>query len=205
MGFGLIFLGYIFTVFDMGFIVNEALSVFVCKILCACGYAVLICGLCKYSKYSAGAKRSLFAFAALAALQTGDAVIQGLWHFGALDASVMANIRVYLFPAVAALYAVSHILLFLAIRRTASETECPKVFKKAVRSVALTGAFCVINIAAALPLDLGDAVSIIRYALFLIVTAVNAVTLYSAYMWICLDTDLERERIEMAKWNKKIK
>lgn len=203
MGFGLIFLGYIFTVFDMGFIVNEALSVFVCKILCVGGYAVLICGLSKYSKYSAGAKRSLFAFIALAALQAGDGVIQGLWHFGAIGSQIMANIRVFMFPAIAALYAVSHILLYLAIRQTASETECPKVFKKAVSSVALTGAFCVINMATALPFDLGDPVNIIRYVLFIVVTAVNAVTLYSAYMWICLDTDLEKERIEMAKWKKK--
>ncbi len=188
----------------MGFIVNEALSVFVCKILCVCGYAVLICGLCKYSKYSAGAKRSLFAFIALAVFQAGDGVVQGLWHFGAIDSRIMADIRVFLFPATAVLYALSHILL-LAIRRTAIETECPKVLKKAVQSVALTGAFCVINLAASLPLDLGDPVSVIRYVLFLVVTAVNAVTLYSAYMWICLDTDLEKERIEMAKWNKKIK
>ena len=67
MGFGLIFIGYIFTVFDMGFIVNEALSVFVCKILCVCGYAVLMIGLGKYARYSSDAKRSLAAFAVLTA------------------------------------------------------------------------------------------------------------------------------------------
>ena len=202
MGFGLIFIGYIFTVFDMDFIVNEALSVFVCKILCVCGYAVLMIGLGKYARYSSDAKRSLAAFAVLTALQTGDAVIQGLWHFGAIGSETMANIRVFLFPAIAVCYAVSHVYLFLALRKTASETECARVFKKAIRSVALTGAFCILNTAASLPLNLGDVISIVRYALFIVVTAVNATTIYSAYMWICLDTDLEKEKALMAKWKK---
>ena len=203
MGFGLIFLGYIFTVFDMGFMVNEALSVFVCKILCCAGYGLLIAGLIKFSRYSQTAKRALFAFIVQLILHTGDAAVQGLWHFGAADDRLMADIMTWLFPLIAAFYALSHILLFFALRQTAKETECPKVEKRAVSSISLTAAFCILNIALALPFSFPDYMTVIRYALFLIVTAANAVALYSAYMWICLDTDLEKEKTMMAKWNKK--
>lgn len=205
MGFGLIFLGYIFTVFDMGFMVNEALSVFVCKILCCCGYALLIAGLVRFSRYSQTAKRALFAFIVQLILHTGDAAVQGLWHFGALDPSVMADVRTWLFPAIAAFYALANILLFLALRQTAKETECPKVEKRAVRSISVTAAYCILNVALALPFSFPDYMTLIRYAIFLAVTAVNAVTVYTAYMWICLDTDLEKEKALFEKMKSKKK
>lgn len=202
MGFGLIFLGYIFTVFDMGFIVNEALSVFVCDILCCTGYALIVAGLSRYSKYSGTAKLALTAFSVQLALHTGAAAVQGLWHFGAMGEQLMARIMTWLFPLIAVFYALSHILLFLALRKTAKETECPKVETRAVSSISLTAAFCILNIALALPFAFPDYMSLIRYGLFLVITAVNAVTVYSAYMWICLDTDLEKEKAEAAKTKK---
>ena len=151
MGFGLIFLGYIFTVFDMGFMVNEALSVFVCKVLCCIGYALLIFGLTRFSRYSDTAKRALYAFAVLFLLYGADAVIQGMWHFGAIGEQTMANVLTWIFPLIAAFYALSYILLFLALRQTAKETECPKVEKKAVRSLSVTVPFCILNLALSLP------------------------------------------------------
>ena len=67
MGFGIIFIGYLFTVFDMGFIVNEALLVFVCKLLCFFAYVILLFGLRRYAAYSQYAKYSLIGAALYAA------------------------------------------------------------------------------------------------------------------------------------------
>lgn len=185
--------------FDMGFIVNEALLVLICKILCAGGYAVLVAGLRKYAGYSKYAKYSLCAAVILCAAMFGEAVIQGLWFSGTMSTAAMVGIRKYLFTVIAALYAAAHVTLMFAIYDTGKETDCEKVRKNAVRSVAATAAFCIINIADSVPVDLGGAFSVIRYALFIVVTLMNAHTVYTAYRYICLDTELEAEKMEALK------
>lgn len=199
MGFGIIFIGYLFTIFDLGFIVNEALLVFFCKVLCVIGYTVLILGLRKFAVYSKYAKYALFGAVLLDAAMISDAVIQGLWSFGAMAESVMVGIRTYTFTVNAALFALTQIMLMFAIFDMGRQTECEKVRKNGIRSVAATAAFCIINIAASLPISLGNIFDIIRYALFIVVTVINAITLYSAYRYICLDTELEAERAEALK------
>jgi len=199
MGFGIIFIGYLFTVFDMGFIVNEALLVFVCKILTVIGYTVLLFGLYKFSRYSQFAKYSFYATVALDAAMIFEAVIQGLWFFKIMSEQTMVNIRFYLFTVIAVLFALSQVLLFYAVFDMGRQTECEKVRKNGIRSVAATGAFCILNIAASLPIALGNIIDFIRYALFVVVTVINAVTLYSAYRYICLDTELEAEQAEALK------
>ena len=199
MGFGIIFIGYLFTIFDLGFIVNEALLVFFCKILCVIGYTVLIPGLRKFAQYSAYAKYSLYSAFALDIAMIFDAVLQGLWGFGVIDKSVMVSIRTYSFTVNAVLFALVHVLLMYAIFDMGKQTECEKVRKNGIRSVSATAAFCLVNIAASLPISLGNVFEIIRYALFIILIIVNSVTLYSAYRYICLDTELEAEQAEALK------
>lgn len=199
MGFGIIFIGYLFTVFDLGFIVKETLLVFFCKVLCVIGYTVLILGLRKFAVYSKYAKYALFGAVLLDAAMILDAVIQGLWSFGAIAESVMGGIRTYTFTVNAALFALTQVLLMYAVFDMGRQTECEKVKKNGIRSVAATAAFCIVNITASLPLKFGDVFDVIRYALFIVVTVINAVTLYSAYRYICLDTELEAEQAEALK------
>ena len=52
---------------------------------------------------------------------------------------------------------------------------------------------------ASLPVNLGDIFAIIRYGLFIVLIIFNAVTLYTAYKYICLDTELEAEQAEALK------
>lgn len=199
MGFGIIFTGYLFTIFDLGFIVNEALLVFFCKVLCVIGYTVLIFGLRKFALYSKYAKYALFGAVLLDAAMILDTVIQGLWGFGAMAESVMVGVRTYSFTVNAVLFALTQVMLMFAVFDMGRQTECEKVRKNGIRSVAATAAFCIINITASLPISLGNIFDIIRYALFIVVTVINAVTLYSAYRYICLDTELEAERSEALK------
>ncbi|MBQ7699844.1 MAG: hypothetical protein IJT49_05830 [Clostridia bacterium] len=199
MGFGIIFTGYLFTIFDLGFIVNEALLVFFCKVLCVIGYTVLIFGLRKFALYSKYAKYALFGAVLLDAAMIFDTVIQGLWGFGAMAESVMVGVRTYSFTVNAVLFALTQVMLMFAVFDMGRQTECEKVRKNGIRSVAATAAFCIINITASLPISLGNIFDIIRYALFIVVTVINAVTLYSAYRYICLDTELEAERSEALK------
>jgi hypothetical protein len=199
MGFGIIFIGYLFTIFDLGFIVNEALLVFFCKVLCVIGYTVLILGLCKFAVYSKYAKYTLFGAVVLDLAMIFDAVIQGLWTFKAMDESVMVGIRTYSFTVNAVLFALVHVLLMFAVFDMGRQTECEKVRKNGIRSVSATAAFCIVNIAGSLPLSFGNIFDIVRYALFIIVIIINAVTLYSAYKYICLDTELEAEQAEALK------
>jgi hypothetical protein len=199
MGFGIIFIGYLFTIFDLGFIVNEALLVFFCKVLCVIGYTVLILGLCKFAVYSKYAKYTLFGAVVLDLAMIFDAVIQGLWTFKAMDESVMVGIRTYSFTVNAVLFALVHVLLMFAVFDMGRQTECEKVRKNGIRSVSATAAFCIVNIAGSLPLSFGNIFDIIRYALFITVIIINAVTLYSAYKYICLDTELEAEQAEALK------
>lgn len=199
MGFGIIFTGYLFTIFDLGFIVNEALLVFVCKILCVIGYTVLIFGLRKFAVYSKYAKYTLYFAAALDAAMIFDAVIQGLWSFGVMETGVMTGIRTYSFTVYAVLFAFVHVLLMFAVFDMGRQTECEKVRKNGIRSVAATAAYSLAHVVGSLPIALGNAFDVIRYALFIAVIIINSVTLYSAYRYICLDTELEAERNEALK------
>lgn len=199
MGFGIIFTGYLFTVFDLGFIVNEALLVFFCKILCVIGYTVLIFGLRKFAAYSKYAKYAMFGAVLLDLAMIFDALIQGLWSYGGMNESLMVGIRTYSFTVNAVLFALTQVLLMYAVFDMGRQTECEKVKKNGIRSVAATAAFCIVNITASLPVKFGDVFDVIRYALFIVVTVINAVTLYSAYRYICLDTELEAEQAEALK------
>ena len=198
MGFGIIFTGYLFTIFDLLFIVHEGLLVFFCKLLCVIGYTVLLIGLRKFAVYSRYAKYALYGTVLLDAAMIFDAVVQGLWGSGVMDEATMAGIRTYSYTVNAVLFAFAQVMLMFAIFDIGRETECDKVKKNGIRSVAATAAFCLINITATI-IKFGSIFDIIHYSLFLIVTAINAVTLYSAYRYICLDTELEAERAEMLK------
>ena len=116
-----------------------------------------------------------------------------------MDESVMVGIRTYSFTVNAVLFALVHVLLMFAVFDMGRQTECEKVRKNGIRSVSATAAFCIVNIAGSLPLSFGNIFDIIRYALFIIVIIINAVTLYSAYKYICLDTELEAEQAEALK------
>ncbi|MBO4422200.1 MAG: hypothetical protein J5879_02085 [Clostridia bacterium] len=199
MGFGLIFIGYLFTVFDTAFIVNDSLLLFAARIMCLFGYAVLLFGLRKYARYSVWAKYSMIGCSLMCAFMAAEAVLQGLWHFGACGDALMYGIRRVTFPMIAAVFAAAQITLMYAIFDTGRETECDKVKKAGIRSVAATAAFCLINFAAALPFSLGAAFDAVRYGLFVALTIMNAVTVYTAYRYICLDTELEAERAEALK------
>lgn len=199
MGFGIIFTGYLFTVFDLGFIVNEALAVFVCKILCVIGYTTLIFGLRKFAIYSNYAKYALFAAVLYDAVMIFDCVVQGLWSFGAMEQSVMANIRTYSHPVNAVLFALVQVTLMYAIFDMGRQTECDKVRKNGIRSVAAASVYCIVNIVLSFPISLGGFFDAIWYGLFIVITFINAATLYSAYKYICLDTELEAERAEALK------
>lgn len=199
MGFGIIFIGYLFTIFDLGFIVNEALLVFFCKVLCVIGYTVLIFGLRKFAVYSKYGRYTLLGAAVLDLAMVFDAVIQGMWTFGAIGENIMVAIRTYSFTVNAVLFAFVHVLLMFAIFDMGRQTECEKVRKNGIRSVSATAAFSIVNIAGSLPVSFGNVFDIIRYVLFIIVIFINAVTLYSAYKYICLDTELEAERAEALK------
>ena len=198
MGFGIIFIGYLFTVFDMGFIVNKALLVFVCKILCVVGYTVLLFGLYRFGRYSEHAKRAFYASAFLDLCMVSEAVLQGLWFFGAAGDQTVSGIRTYTFTVNAVAFALAQVLLMYAVFDIGKQTECDKVRKNGIRSVAATAAFCIINIASSF-LKFGDFFDVLRYVLFIVLFFINAVTLYSAYRYICLDTELEAERAEALK------
>ena len=116
-----------------------------------------------------------------------------------MQESVMVGIRTYSFTVNAVLFALTQVMLMFSVFDMGRQTECEKVKKNGVRSVAATAAFCIVNIAASLPVSLGNIFDIIRYALFIAVTVINAITLYSAYRYICLDTELEAERSEALK------
>ena len=116
-----------------------------------------------------------------------------------MNESLMVGIRTYSFTVNAVLFALTQVLLMYAVFDMGRQTECEKVKKNGIRSVAATAAFCIVNITASLPVKFGDVFDVIRYALFIVVTVINAVTLYSAYRYICLDTELEAEQAEALK------
>lgn len=194
MGFGIIFIGYLFTVFDMGNLAENTLSMIITQLLCLIGYAILLYGLDKFAQYVKFASWAKGVLLTIIPAALCNVTVQALWYTGVIGDTAMANVRSMLAILLACLYAAFHWFFIKALDAVADETDCISVKRKAKISLAATSVFSALNIVANLPiLGMTDILAAPRYMLFIAVTIINAITIFSAYMWICLPDDVDME------------
>lgn len=200
MGFGITFIGYLFTVFDMGFLVNNTLSVLVTQILTLLGYTVMLVGVDKLSVYIRRMRWAKAALYALIPCACVNLATQALWYTDAISDESMAAVRGVVFILLALLYAALHYFFLFGLLDIAKETDCPKVERKVRISLSFTAVFAFLNLIASLQISgLNDILAAPRYMLYVIITLINAATIFSAYMWICLEEDLDMKPKERKK------
>lgn len=194
MGFGISFIGYLFTVFDMGNLAENSLSMIITQILTVIGYLILLIGLDRLGRYIKMEVWAKYTFCGMSLAALMNLVVQTLWYTGHASDKLMADIRSVLALLLSLFYAVFHWFFIKGLQNVAEETECISVKGKAKLSFVATSVFSALNVVANLPIAGLEALMAPRYVLFILVTVINAVTLFSAYMWICLPDDVDMEK-----------
>ncbi|MBE6564866.1 MAG: hypothetical protein E7655_06315 [Ruminococcaceae bacterium] len=205
MGFGLLFLGYLFL-FDFPY---KGLDIFPD----AAGFAIMLLGLLTLVEYERSFRRPLYAGFCLLILNAADLALQLATFFGADVPAAVNDVFTYLLLAGLLCY---NILLFTAVRTIATETGLPSLRVRAVRNIIFTIALFAIKVFFSLDFTFIREMSIrlneaVHFAsvLFLLDWAIlflNALLLFSCYMRICKEGDEDMpmpEKSQKTKNNKK--
>ena len=187
MGFGILFLGYIFTVFDTGILFIDSISVVFMKALSILGWIIVTVGCGKLSKYIEKFYMAKAASATLFILSAGDVVCHCLVTYKGIEISIVLRTVIYLLYAMT--YFLFHFYLFGALKDVTADTGLEKENKKAKKLFYLNTVFCAVNFVSYL--GISDTLTAVRYLFFIFITVVNAAFIYTCYMWICLPEDVD--------------
>ncbi len=202
MGFGILFIGYIFTVFDMGAMYSDSLGYLFMLGLLTLGWTVTSAGCYKLKRYISAHSRAFtcsVCMSILAAVRLlGYILLKCNVSFAGLNETL---------GAVNILSAVSLGLFFwffyTGISSICTETELPKLSKRAIRYRGSALVFSVLDIASCLNLNFADGLAAslqqVRYLYYIILFFLTASLIFKCYMMICLPEDLEMKPREKKK------
>ena len=180
MGFGILFLGYVCT-----YLFSMTPFGIVTDIL---GNLVLLYALRQLGQYNRFFRFGMYAAGALALCASVNAAVTVFSvESGVLTACVGA--------AKVLGVGVFHAALLRGVGKIAADTELPKLQKRASRNLSLTLVYIALSLFLMLPFpdavaaELNLYVALPVFALGLLWLALNAVLLFSCYMWICLEGD----------------
>lgn len=203
MGFGILFIGYLFTVFDTGILFIDSISVVFMQCLRLFGYAVVCIGCYKLSRYikkfSVAFSSSLF----LALLCVTDTVLHCLTVYG--NVNIHVSLRTVIFVLYAFVYAYFHFYMLKGLCDITKETSLVKENKRSISLFNLTMMFCVLNLIAST--GISETLTSVRYIIYVILTLANAYNVFTCYIWIGLpeseEDETEKDTGELPKKEKK--
>lgn len=187
MGFGILFLGYIFTVFDTGILYIDSISVVFMKALAIIGWLLVTVGCKKLSAYIEKFYMAYVSSSSLFILSTADVTCHCLLTYGGIEVSTVLRTVIYMLYAL--VYCAFHFYTLGGLKDVTADTGLEKENKRAKKLFYVTMFFCMVNIVSYL--GLSDELTAVRYLLFVIVTVMNAAFIYTCYMWICLPKDVD--------------
>ncbi len=199
MGFGILFLGYIFTVFDTGILFIDSISVVFMQGLRLFGWILVTAGSFKLSRYIGKFHYARMASASLFSLSLIDSVCHIMTVY--FDTPVSVLVRTVIFMMYAMAYFMFHFYALGGLCDITAEVGLEKENKRAKKLFLLSMAFCAVNFVAYI--GLSDALTSIRYILFLIITVLISAFIYTCYMWICLPDENEEDTDAPKKEKKK--
>ena len=186
MGFGTLFIGYFFLINISNYAYTDIVSA-----------AVMLLGLYKLSTVNKNFKYGFFATMGFFAVALGELSLTFIGLFGSFDSIDAAQ------PYISSIrYTVIFIISYFTLRgigALAEEVKAYSLFRTAKASVPLSSIFLVYA-AFELPFFakiFGNAIAYVYFALLLSVVAFiisNLVTIYKAYMQICMPDDLKKEK-----------
>lgn len=184
MGFGILFLGYVCTyLFSM-----TPFGIFTDVL----GNLVLLYALRQLGQYNRFFRLSMYAAGALALCASANAALTVF----AVDNAVLA---VCLNVAKVVCVCFFHVTLLRGVGTIAADTGLLKLQKKAMRNMSLTILYIALSLFLMLPFpdtvaaELNLYVTLPVFILGLLWLVLNAVLLFSCYMWICLEGDEDME------------
>lgn len=187
MGFGLLFLGYIFTVFDTGILFIDSISAVFMQGFRILGWLLVTGGSFKLSCYINKFFYARAAAAGLFSLSLADTVCHIMTVY--LDIPISVYIRTVIFMLYAMAYFMFHFYALGGLCDITAEVGLEKENKRAKKMFLITMVFCAVNLVSYI--GISDILTSARYVLFVFVTVLNAFLIYTCYMWICLPKDKE--------------
>lgn len=198
MGFGILFLGYIFTVFDTGTLFIDSISSVFMQGFRLLGWLLVAVGSFKLSRYI-----KKFSYARTAAAYLFSTSL-GLTVHHILKVYFNVSIHVAVGTALLMLYAIGYFIFHFyalgGLSDITAEVGLEKENKRSKSLFVITMLFCAVNLVAYT--GISEQVSSLRYILFCIVTVLNSYHIYTCYMWICLPKDKELDDGKEAKEKK---
>ncbi len=192
MGFGILFTGFIFTVFDAGTMYADSLSYLFMIGLCFIGWTVASAGCVRLKSYLPKMRDASFCSALLAAFTLCRLAICTLKHFDPSAPQFLTRTASVLSVLCALTYGAFMFFALTSIRRICNETELPKLARRAERMRTVMMVFSSFDVVASLQLPtIGDILSPIRFIFYVITVLMNAGLIFKCYMLICLESDLE--------------
>lgn len=186
MGFGLLFIGYIFTLdYSLQNVTFDLLPDII-------GYLIMFSAMCKLAPYNKGFGYAKLLLLPLIALGGVTVTFEVAGIMGYTPGSVILDI-VNMCGMLSKFFMFAYtVALTVGIRDIARETDLKKVSFRAIRNMAVAVFYYLAYIAVdLLPISGAEAQSVhlIVYAFGVIVITLNLILIFSCYMRICLEGD----------------
>lgn len=189
MGFGYLFVGYLLAT-------NPVYSAFTAFF----GIFVMYFGMRRLSRFNPPLSHAQMLVYPMLAVESGRFILELLRLLSAIPASTFHTISDILTPTSTVLFLLLHERLLSGIEELAIETELPKLRYRAKRNRLFSILSYALSLSIALPIA-GEGYALFTAAAFppallaLVVTVIlNALLIWSCYMWICMPEDLEMKR-----------
>lgn len=192
MGFGLLFLGYLFTVFDTGIMYIDSISVVFMQALRLFGWVIAFIGCVKLSKYVPKMKNASMCAVSLAIASAFDTVLHCATTYGKIN--IPTSLRTIIFVLYALFYFAFHFYMIGGLCDVTSSTGLVKENKRSKLLFYVCMFFSAVNLVACL--GLWDALISLRYLMFVVITLAVSFHLFTCYMWIGLPEPEENEDAE---------
>lgn len=189
MGFGILFIGYL---------IASVLSINpfgdITRLI---GFSIILFALVKLSPHAKGFRAAKYFSLALILASGASGALTLAERFGA-DVGAFALTKQILLYSVTVLFYAFHLFLLFGIRELARAVELSKLADKALRNFIIGSFYFVLTFVGSLDTPFKESfanyLGLPTLVIGLVWYILNAVLIYSCYMWICLEGDENMER-----------
>lgn len=194
MGFGVLFIGYFIT-----YIMSiNSFGVFFRLF----GYLVMTYAGVKLASYNKSFRYPVYVssvLALLSALQSASLIMGYLYDNMVISSNIFDGAFDHVIGYIDdAFMCAFHIILLLAIRAIAKETEVSKIEYESLRNIFLIALYYILRVVAYLPLPIQNAynatMGVPLFMFFIVCLVLDAVIIFSCYYGICDENDTEMKR-----------
>ncbi len=192
MGFGILFIGYIFTLFDTGPIFSDALGYLFMLGLSTLGWAITSAGLFKLKKYISAHQRAFSCSITMMLITlirlTAYTLLKLNIPLGGLTASIITSGNIFS----AVMLGTFFWFFFTGISQISLETELPSYSKNALKLRTAALVFAVLDLISCINLgSITQSFVSVRFLYYIVLVALTAAAIFKCYMRICLPEDID--------------